>query len=262
MWISSSWFTIGEIQGSSFKKGNTGEWKDLEPHQSPLWKRVQWFLRKPADKQTNGGQGRKLKNRQSKLRLHFVLTTWLQSSLILALKNVSAFRPCTDFWKVNTIPKPDVFPLPRMEDCVVYVSSAKYVRKFDLLKGYWQVSPSQRAPEISAFKTPSGLYSYTVSVCEKCSSYLSEAREWLVSAPSACAVSIWMMLSTLLKLGKNVYSVHVPGSGRRGRNRWRNWSFWRKLRAVTAPLSELLTELWRIDVYQGFWLHFWSHPSN
>ena len=40
--------------------------------------------------------------------------------------------------------------------------AAKFVSKFDLLKGYWQVPLTPRAREISAFKTPSGLFSYTV----------------------------------------------------------------------------------------------------
>lgn len=49
-----------------------------------------------------------------------------------------------------------------MDDCVDSVGSAKFVSKFDLLKGYWQVPLSERAKEIAAFVTPSGLYSFTV----------------------------------------------------------------------------------------------------
>ena len=49
-----------------------------------------------------------------------------------------------------------------MDDCIDQVGSAKFVSKFDLLKGYWQVPLTRRAQEISAFITPSGLYSYKV----------------------------------------------------------------------------------------------------
>lgn len=49
-----------------------------------------------------------------------------------------------------------------MDDCVDQVGSAKFVSKFDLLKGYWQVPLTKRAREVSAFITPTGLYSYTV----------------------------------------------------------------------------------------------------
>lgn len=66
------------------------------------------------------------------------------------------------FRKVNSVTKPDFFPLPRMEDCVDQVGYAKFVSKFDLLEGYWQVPLSPRAQEISALRTHTGLYSYKV----------------------------------------------------------------------------------------------------
>ncbi len=71
-------------------------------------------------------------------------------------------RFCTDLRKVNSVTKSDSFPLPRMDDCIDQVGAAKFVSKFDLLKGYWQVPLSKRAQEISAFVTSSGLYSYKV----------------------------------------------------------------------------------------------------
>lgn len=71
-------------------------------------------------------------------------------------------RFCTDFRRVNSVTKPDSFPLPRMDDCIDQVGSAKFVSKFDLLKGYWQVPLSSRAREIAAFITPKGLYSHKV----------------------------------------------------------------------------------------------------
>lgn len=42
------------------------------------------------------------------------------------------------------------------------VGSARFVSKLDLVKGYWQVPLTPRAQEISAFITPSGLYSNKV----------------------------------------------------------------------------------------------------
>lgn len=84
------------------------------------------------------------------------------SPCLLVEKSDKSPRCCTDFRKVNAVTKPDSFPLPRIEDCIDQVGAAKYVSKFDLLKGYWQVPLTPRAQEISAFITPSGLYSYTV----------------------------------------------------------------------------------------------------
>lgn len=67
---------------------------------------------------------------------HSSCSSW--ASPCLLVKKPASFRPCTDYCKVN-IPKPDSFPLPRIEDCVDQVGSAQFVSKFDLLKGYWQV---------------------------------------------------------------------------------------------------------------------------
>ena len=49
-----------------------------------------------------------------------------------------------------------------MVDCIDSVGHSRYITKFDLLKGYWQVPLTERAREISAFVTPDGLYQYTV----------------------------------------------------------------------------------------------------
>lgn len=84
------------------------------------------------------------------------------SPCLLVPKSGNTPRFCTDFRKVNQVTKPDYFPLPHMEDCVDQVGAAKYVSKFDLLKGYWQVPLSKRAQEVATFIIPSGLYSYKV----------------------------------------------------------------------------------------------------
>lgn len=84
------------------------------------------------------------------------------SPCLLAGKSDGSDRFCKDFRKVNSVTKPDCYPLPRMEDCIDEVAGAKFVTKLDLLKGYWQVPLTARAREISAFITSSGLFSYSV----------------------------------------------------------------------------------------------------
>ena len=49
-----------------------------------------------------------------------------------------------------------------MEDCIDRIGNAKYITKCDLVKGYWYVSLTEQAEEISAFVTPDGLYQYKV----------------------------------------------------------------------------------------------------
>ena len=84
------------------------------------------------------------------------------SSSILVPKPDGTLRFCTDFRKLNSLTKTDLFPLPRIEDCIDRIGSAQYVSKFDLLKGYWQIPLTDRAKRLSAFATPDGLYQYCV----------------------------------------------------------------------------------------------------
>ena len=59
---------------------------------------------------------------------------------------------CTDYRKVNSVTKTDSFPVPRIDDRIDNIGQAKYVTKFDLLKGFWQIPLTDRAEEISALQ--------------------------------------------------------------------------------------------------------------
>ena len=84
------------------------------------------------------------------------------SPCILVPKPDGTFRMCTDYRKVNSVTKTDTFPIPRIDDCIDNIGHAKYVTKFELLKGFYQIPLTDRAKEISAFVTPDGLYQYKV----------------------------------------------------------------------------------------------------
>lgn len=77
-------------------------------------------------------------------------------------------RFITDFRKVNAVTVSDCYPLPRMEDCIDNLGTAKYVSKLDMLKGYWQVPLTERASNISAFATPDNFMQYTVMAFGMC----------------------------------------------------------------------------------------------
>ena len=82
------------------------------------------------------------------------------SPCILVPKSNGTYRMCTDYRKVNSVTKTDSFQIPRIDDCIDKVGNSKYVTKFDLLKGFWQVPLTDRAKEVSAFATPNSLYQY------------------------------------------------------------------------------------------------------
>ena len=89
-------------------------------------------------------------------------TSEWSSPCILVPKPDKSFRFVTDLRRVNSVSKTDSFPIPRIDDCIDRIGNAKFVSKFDLLKGFWQIPLTKRASEVSAFVTPDGLYQYKV----------------------------------------------------------------------------------------------------
>ena len=84
------------------------------------------------------------------------------SPILLVPKVDGSQRFCIDYRKVNSVTRSDSYPIPRIDDCIDRIGQARYVSKFDLLKGYWQVPLTARAREISAFVTPNNLYQCVV----------------------------------------------------------------------------------------------------
>ena len=81
---------------------------------------------------------------------------------ILVPKPHGTFRVCTIYRKGNSVTKTELFPEPREEDCIDKISHTKFVTKFDLFKGFWQIPLTDRSKEISAFVALDGLYQYKV----------------------------------------------------------------------------------------------------
>ena len=96
------------------------------------------------------------------------LSSW-SSPCILVAKPDGYNRFVTDFRRVNSVTKPDSFPIPRLLDCIDKICNAKYISVFDCLKGYcclkgyWQLPLTDCAREVSAFCTPHGLRQYKVA---------------------------------------------------------------------------------------------------
>lgn len=78
--------------------------------------------------------------------------------------------------KLNAMTKSDSFPLPRIEDCVDEVGAARYVSKFNLLKGYCQVPLTHHAKELSenTLATFQHLMNNVVAGLEGCAVYLDD----------------------------------------------------------------------------------------
>ena len=61
------------------------------------------------------------------------------SPIVLVAKKDGSTRFCVDYRKLNAITKLDVFPLPRIDDSLDVLASARYFTSLDLASGYWQV---------------------------------------------------------------------------------------------------------------------------
>ena len=77
---------------------------------------------------------------------------------VLVPKPDGNYRFSTDFRRVTSMTKTDSHPIPRIDNCIDRIGHTKYISKFDLLKGYWQVPLTERAKEVSAFVMPDCLY--------------------------------------------------------------------------------------------------------
>ena len=68
---------------------------------------------------------------------------------------------CTNFQKDNSLSKTDIFfSILRMDDYIAKIVNFKYITKFTLLKGFWEIHPREKAKEISASVTADGLFRY------------------------------------------------------------------------------------------------------
>ena len=84
------------------------------------------------------------------------------SLIVLVDKKDGSIRFCVDYRKLNTVTKRDVYPLPRIDDCLNAIGGNKYFSTFDLAAGYWQILMNKEDKEKTAFISHHGLYQFNV----------------------------------------------------------------------------------------------------
>ena len=70
------------------------------------------------------------------------------------------WRPCGDFYCLNTATVPDRYPLPALADFSARIAGSKFFSKLDLQKGYFQIIMHPADIPKTAFITPFGLFEF------------------------------------------------------------------------------------------------------
>lgn len=82
------------------------------------------------------------------------------SPVVLARKKDGSWRFCVDYRKLNEITEKDRYPLPRIDDILDQLRSARLMSKIDLRSGYWQIPVAEEDRHKTAFRTKKGTFRF------------------------------------------------------------------------------------------------------
>ena len=84
------------------------------------------------------------------------------SSSVVTVQKEGGVRICIDFRSVNNITQPDPYLMPLIDEILDALSSARFISKVDLNKGFHQIPISQDDIPKTAFCTPWGKFEFVV----------------------------------------------------------------------------------------------------
>ena len=82
--------------------------------------------------------------------------------LLMVPKKDGSTRLCVDLRRLNAVTTRDQYPLPRTDDALDALGTAKWFTTMDLTSGYWQVALDEASRSKSAFTSHRGLYEWNV----------------------------------------------------------------------------------------------------
>ena len=82
--------------------------------------------------------------------------------MVLVRKKDGTLRFCVDYRALNAVTKPDVFPIPRIDDLLDQLGQCTIFSTLDLAAGYWQIKVHPDSQEKITFITHQSLYEFLV----------------------------------------------------------------------------------------------------
>ena len=104
---------------------------------------------------------RQLKKMQEMAVIQPSKSPW-SSPVVLVRKKDGSHRFCVDYRRLNSVTKPDTYPLPRIDNLLDQLGKSSYFSTLDLASGFWQIKMHPASQEKTAFCTPHGLFEFKV----------------------------------------------------------------------------------------------------
>jgi len=82
------------------------------------------------------------------------------SKVVVVKKKDDSLRFCVDYRGLNTVPRRDAYPLPRIDECLDVLSGARYFSAFDLRSSYHQVPMHPDDADKTTFVVRTGTYRF------------------------------------------------------------------------------------------------------
>lgn len=99
------------------------------------------------------------------------------SPVLLVRKTNGEYRFCFDGRKLNSVTKPDCYPLPRVDRILNLLRDAKFISSVDLRSSFWQIPLDPASREKTSFSIPGrGLFQFKVLPFGLCNAAQTQQR--------------------------------------------------------------------------------------
>ena len=82
------------------------------------------------------------------------------SPIVPVRRGDGELRMCIDYRRVNSVTKPEKFPMPNLLDTIYSAHDINYFTKLDLIKAYHQIPIDEDSREYTAFSTTHNQYQF------------------------------------------------------------------------------------------------------